>query len=133
MRSIRLVSALLVGIASLVIVPVLASPANAATTCYGGAVSKTVYIEPGTTTEVIGPFSRAGTPCHDVNLKRTNSIGFDACVIHTYEGQTDCTANTYIGTNWIVPTGGPGVRGQSFKVKVQVGTGGKTLQFLLAY
>jgi hypothetical protein len=133
MRSIRLVTALLVGIGSLVIVPALASPANAATTCYGGAVSKSVYIEPGTTTAVIGPFSRAGSACQDVNLKRTNSIGFDACVIRTYENQTDCTAGTYIGTDWIVPTGGHGIRGQEFKVKVQVGSGGKSLQFLLAY
>src|SRR5688572_6062502 len=109
----------------------VASPASAAADCYT-AVTRTFsrYLEDASTT-VMGPYN-GSTHCADVNIKRTGSSGYYACVIRTYQGQTDCSATTFVPTSWVVPAGGSGIpNGAAFKVKLQA-TPFKTLQGILA-
>ena len=125
-------AALMMVVGSAVAVFGIASPASAAGDCYTAVTrSFSIYLEAASSTQ-IGPYY-GSTHCNDVNIRKTGSTGYYACVVRTYQGQTDCAATTYVPTTWVVPNGGYGIpNGAAFKVKLQASPY-RTLNGVIAY
>lgn len=102
--------------------------------CYT-AVTYGVGFSVDTTSDyVLTPTLYGSTHCNDVNMRRTGSYSFRACVIRTYQGQTDCGSYTTIGTSWVVPSGGSAIpNGAAFKVKLLGGPLARPLYGTIAY
>ncbi|MDI1464053.1 hypothetical protein QEZ54_24000 [Catellatospora sp. KI3] len=117
----------------------LAAPASAggATTlagdCYTAVTYPLGFMVDTSSDYVLTPTLYGSTHCNDVNIHTTSSA-FRACVIRTYQGQSDCSSYTSVGTSWVVPSGGSGIpNGAAFKVKLLGGPVGRPIYGTIAY
>jgi len=79
--------------------PVTASDFTAATTCYGGAVTKTLA-RPGTGFDA-GPYTTSNR-CRDINVRNRSVYPFRVCVIFVSVGSCNYWTSVPSGGSWRV-------------------------------
>ncbi|MFI5494371.1 hypothetical protein [Actinoplanes sp. NPDC051859] len=87
------------GLGALAVALAPASPAAAATSCYGG--QKTVTYTAGTARQEFGPYT-ASSRCNDVNVRLLQSGQIMACVVFI-DHTTKCNRNDtvqFVGEGW---------------------------------